>query len=374
MKGKSATRAKAGTAGEKRTIILSDAHLGGGHNEGAALSQFLEHLHKKGDTAHLVLNGDIVDFWRCPPMESYLFLRVYFEENLLPLRKAGTLITYLPGNHDYCIRHILEHEKPLAAMLRKDLKDLDIAYPSLTLRFPGDRNVLVCHGDVCDFYYLFQLIGDLGRKCSLEKLHPAFKKLNGMHAQLFYRWIFNRDESYIEQCETFFLQRPSVIVHLLLEFFLSPWLEEINGESRWQHADGKGVLPRVVARGQAGDAIKSILTWILERVLAGLGLAAFELSELLQFLKKAAKREWLGSGVEIDKMARIVIGHRHDPRPNPKHPRSGDRDGRSRVYDDGSWTGKGKTNYTFVAIDGREIMVKQFVPPGEERLIMRDTL
>lgn len=374
MKGKARKLAKAGPEGAKRTIILSDSHLGAGHNEGGVLSQFLRHLRRRGDTAHLVLNGDIVDFWRCPPMESYLFLRRYFEKNVLPLRDDGTRISYLPGNHDYCVRHVLEHEKPLAAILLKDLEGVDIAYPSLTLRFPGDRNVLVCHGDVCDFYYLFQLIGDMCRKCHLERLHSAFKKLNGMHAQLFYRWIFNRDESYIEQCETWFHQRLSVIVHLLLEFFLSPWLEEINGGSRWQHADERGVLPRIVERGQAGDAIKNVLKWILERVLAGLGLAAFELSELFEFLEDAAEREWLGNGIDINGMARIVIGHRHDPRPDPNHIRHGDRDRKSKVYDDGSWTGTGKTNHTFVAIGGGEITVKQFEPPDVEHLIVRDDL
>lgn len=83
-----------------RTVFLSDTHLGFAGVRAEELSAFLKHLRCE----RLYLVGDIVDLWalksrwRWPAMHNQVVRR------LLKLAKHGTVVTYVPGNHDDALR------------------------------------------------------------------------------------------------------------------------------------------------------------------------------------------------------------------------------------------------------------------------------
>src|SRR3546814_8583615 len=81
----------------RRTVFISDVHLGSAHCHAAELSEFLERL----QCGRLYLVGDIVDLWWMVQRRMFWAApqnRVV--EALHALRRAGTEIVYIPGNHD----------------------------------------------------------------------------------------------------------------------------------------------------------------------------------------------------------------------------------------------------------------------------------
>ncbi|MBX3357585.1 MAG: UDP-2,3-diacylglucosamine diphosphatase [Phycisphaeraceae bacterium] len=118
-----------------RTVFLSDTHLGFAGVRAAELSAFLKHL----ECERLYLVGDIIDLWalkqrwRWPVMHNQVVRRV------LKLAKKGTVVTYVPGNHDDALRQY-------AGL---DLGGVRLAKQAVHRTADG-RSLLVTHGDEYD--------------------------------------------------------------------------------------------------------------------------------------------------------------------------------------------------------------------------------
>jgi UDP-2,3-diacylglucosamine pyrophosphatase LpxH len=138
------------TAASRRTVFLSDCHLGARHCHAAELAHFLETL--ACDKLYLV--GDIVDLWWMACRRSHWGAaqnRVF--EALHALRRAGTDIVYIPGNHDRPARRLCGLALPAMRIRRR----------AIHVTADG-RRLLVVHGDEFDaqtqFGNLQEKIGD----------------------------------------------------------------------------------------------------------------------------------------------------------------------------------------------------------------------
>lgn len=119
-----------------RSAFVSDLHLGSRHCQARELAAYLETL----DCERLYLIGDVVDLWWLAkrratwgPAQSRVL------ERIRALARAGTRVTYIPGNHD----------RPLRSLA-------GLAIPRLVLRrravhvTADGRRLLVSHGDEHD--------------------------------------------------------------------------------------------------------------------------------------------------------------------------------------------------------------------------------
>lgn len=120
----------------RRAVFVSDVHLGAKHCHAAELADFLVAL--DCDTLYLV--GDIVDLWWIAQRRArwgHAHNRVI--EALHALRRQGTEIIYIPGNHDRAIRRICGLSLPLMQVRRR----------AIHVTADG-RRLLVTHGDDYD--------------------------------------------------------------------------------------------------------------------------------------------------------------------------------------------------------------------------------
>ena len=118
---------------ELHTVILSDCHLGTYGLHAKELLQYLKQINPR----ILILNGDIVDIWA--------FRKRYFPDMHLEiiheiLRKVhnGTMVYYLPGNHDDLMRQFTEFRSGNIQIRDK-----------LHLQIDG-KDYWIFHGDVFD--------------------------------------------------------------------------------------------------------------------------------------------------------------------------------------------------------------------------------
>jgi len=128
--------AAGGMAPWRRTVFLSDVHLGAPHCHAAELARFLSRLRCQ----RLYLVGDIVDLWwmaqRRPswgPAHSEVI------QALHALRRAGTEIVYIPGNHDASLRQLCGLMLPAMRVRRRAIHTT-----------ADGRRLLVVHGDDYD--------------------------------------------------------------------------------------------------------------------------------------------------------------------------------------------------------------------------------
>ena len=118
-----------------RTVFVSDVHLG---FRGVRAEEFAAFL-KRLECERLYLVGDIVDMWALRQRWSWPVTHNQSVRRLLKLAKRGTVITYIPGNHDDSLRNY-------AGI---DLAGIAIARQAVH-RFADGRQYLVCHGDEYD--------------------------------------------------------------------------------------------------------------------------------------------------------------------------------------------------------------------------------
>lgn len=120
----------------RRAVFLSDMHLGSRHCRAQELAEFLETLRCE----HLYLVGDIVDLWYLAQRRArwgQAHNRVV--EALHGLRRAGTAMVYVPGNHDRAFRRFCGLVLPAMQVRRR------------TIHVTVDgRRLLVTHGDDYD--------------------------------------------------------------------------------------------------------------------------------------------------------------------------------------------------------------------------------
>lgn len=120
----------------RRAAFVSDVHLGSKHCHAAELADFLATL--RCDRLYLV--GDIVDLWWLAQRRAVwgaAHNRVV--EALHALRRAGTELVYIPGNHDRPIRRCCGLVLPAMQVRRR----------AIHVTADG-RRLLVTHGDDYD--------------------------------------------------------------------------------------------------------------------------------------------------------------------------------------------------------------------------------
>lgn len=83
-----------------RAIWVSDLHLGSVGCQAEAFLDFLKHV----ECDHLYLVGDIVDFWQLRKRWHWPQPHNDVIQKLLRFARKGTLVTYIPGNHDEVVR------------------------------------------------------------------------------------------------------------------------------------------------------------------------------------------------------------------------------------------------------------------------------
>ncbi len=134
-----------------RAIFISDVHLGTRGCRAAFLADFLRRV----SCQHLYLVGDIIDGWRL--RKSWYWDPSHDEVLRLVLRhsRAGTEVTYIPGNHDEMFRDWLKLDLEIGGIrLRQD-----------AVHVTADRRrLLVMHGDEFDsvvrYAKFLALLGD----------------------------------------------------------------------------------------------------------------------------------------------------------------------------------------------------------------------
>ncbi len=120
----------------RRAVFLSDVHLGTRHCHAAELADFLTSLRCK----RLYLVGDIVDLWWMTQQRAvWGGAQNRVVEALHALRRAGTDIVYIPGNHDRPIRRFCGLMLPAMQVRRR----------AIHVTADG-RRLLVTHGDDYD--------------------------------------------------------------------------------------------------------------------------------------------------------------------------------------------------------------------------------
>lgn len=121
---------------ERRAVFISDVHLGSRHCHAAELADFLARLRCQ----RLYLVGDIVDlWWMAQHRASWGAAHNRVVEALHALRRAGTEIVYIPGNHDRPVRRFCGLALPAMRVRRR----------AIHVTAAG-RRLLVTHGDEFD--------------------------------------------------------------------------------------------------------------------------------------------------------------------------------------------------------------------------------
>lgn len=120
-----------------RAIFISDTHLG----TRGCRSDFLADFLSRNTCDHLFLVGDIIDGWR---LSKSWYWDAHHDEVLrliLHHARAGTEVTYVPGNHDEMFRAWLPTGLEVAGIkLRRDTEHVTA----------DGRRLLVMHGDEFD--------------------------------------------------------------------------------------------------------------------------------------------------------------------------------------------------------------------------------
>ena len=119
-----------------RAVFVSDVHLGAKHCHAAELATFLDGL--RCDRLYLV--GNIVDLWWMAQRRArWGAPQIRVVEALHALRRAGTTIVYVPGNHDRALRRVCGLALPAMQVRRRTVHET-----------ADGRRLLVTHGDDYD--------------------------------------------------------------------------------------------------------------------------------------------------------------------------------------------------------------------------------
>lgn len=105
MKAKKGKNMKEESSKEGHIIAVSDVHLGYDRSNRDDFNKFIDARVNGADIDHLVLLGDIMDFWRRTNVEAAYENRdiLIKLQNLKTSTGAQIKVHYLAGNHDYSI-------------------------------------------------------------------------------------------------------------------------------------------------------------------------------------------------------------------------------------------------------------------------------
>jgi UDP-2,3-diacylglucosamine pyrophosphatase LpxH len=140
-----------------RTVFVSDIHLGTRGCQAELLLDFLRHM----TCERLYLVGDIVDGWRMKGGWYWPQSHNDVVQKILRLARKGTVVTYIPGNHDDRVRDFCgEH-----------FGGVVVARDAIHQTADG-RRFLVLHGDEFDAAVRLApwlaLVGDVAYRAALK--------------------------------------------------------------------------------------------------------------------------------------------------------------------------------------------------------------
>ncbi len=119
-----------------RSVFVSDVHLGSANCHADALADFLQALRCE----RIYLVGDIFDlWWMSQKRASWGHDHTRIIECLHAMRRDGTEIVYIPGNHDRPIRQFVGMTLPRMTIRRR-----------MVHKAADGRRYLVTHGDEFD--------------------------------------------------------------------------------------------------------------------------------------------------------------------------------------------------------------------------------
>jgi len=158
----------------RRAVFVSDVHLGSKHCHAAQFADFLENLHCR----QLYLVGDIVDlWWMAQKRAAWNQAHNRVVEALHALRRRGTELIYIPGNHDRPIRKFCGLVLPAMQVRRR----------AIHVTADG-RRLLVTHGDDYDAVTHF---GGLQERCGdwlYYRILTGNKIVNGLRRRFGLRY------------------------------------------------------------------------------------------------------------------------------------------------------------------------------------------
>jgi UDP-2,3-diacylglucosamine pyrophosphatase LpxH len=179
-----------------RAIFISDVHLGTRDCRSDFLADFL----RQSSCDYLYLVGDIVDGWRL--RKSWYWDASHDEVIRLVLNKAraGTQITYIPGNHDEMFRAWLPLGLEVAGVkLRNDAEHTTV----------DGRKLLVMHGDEFDsvvrYAKFLALLGDRAYTAALvaNRYFNAIRRRLGHPYWSLSAWLKRRVKEAVKAIDRF---------------------------------------------------------------------------------------------------------------------------------------------------------------------------
>lgn len=124
-----------------RSLFLSDFHMGAKSFDSQALLSFLQ----QHECDYLYLAGDIIDGWKLRKRWHWDEHCTAILDELTTKAARGTVITYLPGNHDERVRHVSARtKKRFAGLVGIRIRE------QIVHRTADGRRFLILHGDQFD--------------------------------------------------------------------------------------------------------------------------------------------------------------------------------------------------------------------------------
>jgi UDP-2,3-diacylglucosamine pyrophosphatase LpxH len=150
-----------------RTVFVSDVHLGFRGARAEELAAFL----KRARCERLYLVGDIVDMWALRSRWTWPASHNQVVRRVLKMARRGTIVTYIPGNHDDAAR-------PYAGL---EFGGVRIALQAVHALADG-RTVLVTHGDEFDLVVQHSRLLAVAGSWAYDHLVAANRLVNAARA------------------------------------------------------------------------------------------------------------------------------------------------------------------------------------------------
>jgi len=182
-----------------RTVWISDVHLGTRECAADALLAFLD----RHQCDYLYLVGDIVDFWQLRRTPYWPPIQTDVARKVLSKARAGTIVTFIPGNHDEYLRRFCDLQLGNIMITREAIH-----------RTADGRLLLVLHGDEFDGmngYRVLVRLADVGYNLMVT----LNRWINGARRLLGYRyWSLSASlTSMLESTSWFVAAFETAIVH-----------------------------------------------------------------------------------------------------------------------------------------------------------------
>ncbi len=156
-----------------KTVWVSDVHLGSRFSKAEIFLDFLNSIQAE----QIILVGDIIDIWS---LKSNWYWNQKHSDvilKLLSLANSGTIVKYIPGNHDEIFRDYIG----------ESFGNIKI-YRNLEHLTADGKKLLITHGDEYDVFMKdsYRLVMNIG-----DYIHQFIQQANRLN--LWLRRVFKRD-------------------------------------------------------------------------------------------------------------------------------------------------------------------------------------